>query len=793
MADRRLVVTDSDPASPDYGQLFALAPNTASAVGIPAFQFGPTKPLVGSELGEAFYETTTRRGWVWDGSGWREIAASPVISFASEAAMLLDVSKPVGTFAVTADTGQLFVRTATGWKLQGVKEYPTFAALEADTPVQGALGLVLNEGTLWERTATNWRSLSIRELADTTAVAAWTDAKTANVGDRVLELAHSVLYVRTSAGWRPASIWEETEANIQAATWPLDGQEAIATDTGRTFVRVNGAWQQSPINHYPTQAALLATTPTVDQMAWADDTGNAFTFSKTTGQWSVLNNGFDDPLPIGAIADFPTRTIPNGWLECDGSAIPAGAKYDALRTLLGTANLPDLRGLFSRAAKTGEGLLSKVNWTTGMPRTAFGTTNEGNHAHSFKRSTNNFSGDGKYRDGSLSTIDAAGGGVAVTGGIVSAGGHQHTITGGDAETAPDHARVVRCIKAFHITMAKPAPDQILTALVAPANGQALIFDAATNSWKNGSVPKITYSTTAPAAPSPGDLWYDSNNNRKLLNVWNGTGWLGTTGFGVNVAGSALQLPGYFNQDPSDTASPADTGGLSFRYAGAKTQLFLNKGSNWHAASPMLGDSANAGSTAVADAAGNMAWLSEPRFARSSADLGTAGEHLITLAKPATQMFEMWGFVMNASDFRAIPRMAVGGGGTADMWNFTSTSLNTRSQALTAYKDGGSHINDGTYFSTHQAGFNYKNETTLAAKGGYPITFTLKGTHMAANYWFFDLESKYLSQNNTPLVVTASWMSESLSGLGIFKIGVETRAWNSDTVVPSHHSINCRYL
>jgi len=65
--------------------------------------------------------------------------------------------------------------------------------------------------------------------------------------------------------------------------------------------------------------------------------------------------------------------------------------------------------------------------------------------------------------------------------------------------------------------------------------------------------------------------------------------------------------------------------------------------------------------------------------------------------------------------------------------------------------------------------------------------------MAANYWFFDLESKYLSQNNTPLVVTASWMSESLSALGIFRIGVETRGWNNDTVVPSHHSINVRYL
>jgi hypothetical protein len=37
------------------------------------------------------------------------------------------------------------------------------------------------------------------------------------------------------------------------------------------------------------------------------------------------------------------------------------------------------------------------------------------------------------------------------------------------------------------------------------------------------------------------------------------------------------------------------------------------------------------------------------------------------------------------------------------------------------------------------------------------------------------------------------MSEGLSASGIFRIGVQTRGWNDDTVVASHHSINCRYL
>ncbi|MFN9904555.1 MAG: phage tail protein, partial [bacterium] len=151
--------------------------------------------------------------------------------------------------------------------------------------------------------------------------------------------------------------------------------------------------------------------------------------------------------------DYPVRAIPNGWLECDGSAIPAGARYDDLREVLVTTNLPDLRGLFTRGAKTGEALLSKVNWTTGRPRnTAFTTDTQGNHAHSFQRGSANFSGDIRYQDTTFTPINSGGGGTTVGNGINAAGNHAHTVNGGgDAETAPDHARLVKCIKAFHIT------------------------------------------------------------------------------------------------------------------------------------------------------------------------------------------------------------------------------------------------------------------------------------------------------------------------------------------------------
>ena len=570
MSDRRLVITEVDSNAPDYGKLLALAPNTASSIPIPAFTFGATKPPVGSLLGEGFYEINTRRGWVWDGAAWLEIAASPVVSYATDALLLADNSKPSGVFAIAANTGAMYVKVTGGWKYVGIKEYPTTAALLADAPSAGALGIADDDSSLWERTSTGWRCMTIRELADTAAVVAWAGDANCHSGDRAIDLANDVTYIRAATGWRPTGYWEDTEANIRAATWPLNGQEAISTDSGRTFVRVNGAWVESPINHYPTQAALLAATPSNSQMAWADDTGNVFTWTPSTTAWTGLNTGFDDPVPIGAICDFPSRTIPNGWLECDGSAIPADAKFDALRTLLGTANLPDLRGLFSRAAKSGEGLLAKVDWTTGKPKTNLtGTTSSnGAHTHTF--------------NDPLTDNAAIGGNRGVAGAGYGAnevflhpkrnvstsnnGAHTHTVTisGGDAETAPDHARVVRCIKAFHITAAKPAPDQLLTALTAPADGQTLLYDASTSSWKNGPV----------SAGNGGDLWVVGSIQQSILTATQWAAALGTEASkwvladGRSVAGSKYAAVTGHNTIP-------DLRGAYMRMAGANSTR-----SNW---------------------------------------------------------------------------------------------------------------------------------------------------------------------------------------------------------------------
>ena len=299
MSDRRLVVAELDPTDPHNGELFAISPNNATGISLPTFRIGTTLPTVGNTVGESFYEQSTKKAFVWSGAAWREIAASPVKRFADRTALLADTVEPVGTFAVTADTGEVYIKQATGWAFIGIKEYATAALLLADTVQTGAIATALDEGSLWQKQTNGWRCLTIRELANLAAVQAWvgTPAQGVHAGDTAMALDNELSYVRTSAGWRPQSLWEETEANIRAASWPINGQEAISTDTGRTFVRIGGAWIEEPIQHYATEALLLAATPPNGTLSWADDTNVVFT--RAGGAWHRLQG---PQISVGATA-----------------------------------------------------------------------------------------------------------------------------------------------------------------------------------------------------------------------------------------------------------------------------------------------------------------------------------------------------------------------------------------------------------------------------------------------------------------------------------------------------------
>lgn len=61
--------------------------------------------------------------------------------------------------------------------------------------------------------------------------------------------------------------------------------------------------------------------------------------------------------PTGSIMPYVGTTAPEGWLMCDGSNIPSGNKYNALRALMSTlpnaGKTPNLRGRFLKGAGTG--------------------------------------------------------------------------------------------------------------------------------------------------------------------------------------------------------------------------------------------------------------------------------------------------------------------------------------------------------------------------------------------------------------------------------------------------------
>jgi microcystin-dependent protein len=49
-------------------------------------------------------------------------------------------------------------------------------------------------------------------------------------------------------------------------------------------------------------------------------------------------------MPVGSIVAFGGNAAPDGWLLCNGQAIPAGDAYSELKAVLGQNNVPDLSG-----------------------------------------------------------------------------------------------------------------------------------------------------------------------------------------------------------------------------------------------------------------------------------------------------------------------------------------------------------------------------------------------------------------------------------------------------------------
>jgi Phage Tail Collar Domain len=182
-------------------------------------------------------------------------------------------------------------------------------------------------------------------------------------------------------------------------------------------------------------------------------------------------------VPTGSIMPFSSDAIPAGWLLCDGSTIPTGVEYDALRNLFSNNKVPNLKGMFLRAtgsqsSYTGPSLLQYQSDAIKSHLHAITisgyTSTDGNHTHSGKRNAGgslsmgpvvNFdygnNGDEKYLYDWTSTPVPE---VSANNGIYNidnTGSHYHNITGtgtsgsysdGISETRPANYGVNYIIK-----------------------------------------------------------------------------------------------------------------------------------------------------------------------------------------------------------------------------------------------------------------------------------------------------------------------------------------------------------
>ena len=221
------------------------------------------------------------------------------------------------------------------------------------------------------------------------------------------------------------------------------------------------------------------------QSAMAGGAGEVYYWDSSVNKW--LPSGGDtkseDSIPIGSIMAFATTTPPNGWLKLDGSKFDR-AIYTQLGNLLNSDTLPDFRGKFLRSKSDTDLILSLHDFTTGKPKVDFKAADAGQHHHGLK--TKNLTYDTSGVVGHPPN-GYAGGGYAISNDSVQPGGHHtHQITGGDAETAPDHAIVEYFIKAKNATTLI-ARDKFQALATNLQQGDIWVYDSISQTFKNTQI------------------------------------------------------------------------------------------------------------------------------------------------------------------------------------------------------------------------------------------------------------------------------------------------------------------
>lgn len=225
--------------------------------------------------------------------------------------------------------------------------------------------------------------------------------------------------------------------NSTTPTVFLSSTATIKTDNFGVFSYVVG------IN--PDQSYLISSQSTYLRVSSLD-----VVFSDEKLQTVPYSIYAQNGVPTGSIMPYIGTTAPNGWLLCNGSAIPSGIYYDNLRTLAGN-NTPDLRAMFIRGTGSGNGKVGPALKTVQEDdveahshNVALTTNTTGAHWHPLNRRDNSNSGaydsgNGRVSEESAVTTDRQIIGQFST---LTAGNHNHTVNGNTANTGGTETRPI---------------------------------------------------------------------------------------------------------------------------------------------------------------------------------------------------------------------------------------------------------------------------------------------------------------------------------------------------------------
>jgi hypothetical protein len=229
--------------------------------------------------------------------------------------------------------------------------------------------------------------------------------------------------------------WVKIPISAGVHNVPADNNLPPTAPAGDVYLVVNSARAQG------SPAFYIWDTPSSQwlQIGGGATGGGSGVAMNLAGGELIFNIG----TPIGSITMWPKDIPPNGYLLCNGDAFD-GTRYPVLYQLLGDNHTPDLRSQFIRGAAGPLDNYAKHQWNTGMPKTPFTLSRDGNHHHAYNDPR-------QGRDGLKSSDHWAGETVRypkIDGNNTGdAGDHSHTISGGDSETAPDHVLLNFIIKA----------------------------------------------------------------------------------------------------------------------------------------------------------------------------------------------------------------------------------------------------------------------------------------------------------------------------------------------------------